>query len=517
MKYRVPRQWLAGLVVLAAAPLAGPSLAYADADGCDPGVRSDFNGDGRSDTVVADPSATVAGLDEAGRIVVLYGDADGRVGEGARDTLWQGKGSLAGVLEAGDRFGSSLAVADIDCDGYTDVVAGSPNEDLGGQSDTGYVQVIWGSGAGLGTGKGSTQFTQATFGQPAVAGDQFGYAVDAVEDVGSGGTPDPDAFVLAIGVPGANVGGDNDAGAIAVVAPYDGGGETYWISQDTPGIVGAAEPGDRFGAAVSCNFLRSIGDTIDCVVGAPNEDVGSKKDAGSATIVEDIYFDDGLGSHSLDQDAPGVPGSSRAGDQYGRSIDTVRVGNDAWIAVGAPGEDVGSAKNAGMVQLFVTDTEELAARTALTQNTSGVSDSAQAGDIFGDQLAWIAPGLGDTRTRLAVSAPKEDLTAGADAGLVQVFPMNTLSSEKTWSQDSAGVPGSADGGDKFGSALAVVAGASERVLLVGVPDDTSNATGMVNVMPFGGTPRFWKPSGAIPTVGAARFGAALGGVSGGSE
>ena len=84
-----------------------------------------------------------------------------------------------------------------------------------------------------------------------------------------------------------------------------------------------------------------------------------------------------------------------------------------------------------MVQLFVTDTEELAARTALTQNTSGVSDSAQAGDIFGDQLAWIAPGLGDTRTRLAVSAPKEDLTAGADAGLVQVFPMNTSSSEKT--------------------------------------------------------------------------------------
>ena len=53
------------------------------------------------------------------------------------------------------------------------------------------------------------------------------------------------------------------------------------------------------------------------------------------------------------------------------------------------------------------------------------------------------------------------------------------------------------------------------MLLVGVPDDVGNSTGMVNVIPFaGGTPRFWKPgTGGIPAGGASRFGDALAGVT----
>ena len=53
-------------------------------------MRSDFNGDGRSDTVVADPYATVGGQSQAGRVIVLYGDADGRIGEGSRGVVSQG-------------------------------------------------------------------------------------------------------------------------------------------------------------------------------------------------------------------------------------------------------------------------------------------------------------------------------------------------------------------------------------------------------------------------------------------
>ena len=126
------------------------------ADGCDAGVRSDFNGDTRTDTVVGDPSATVDGQSEAGRVIVLYGDADGLVGEGSRDSLWQGEEQVGGVPESGDRFGSSLAAADIDCDGYTDLVVGTPYEDINGQSDSGYAQVIWGASTGLGTDEAST-------------------------------------------------------------------------------------------------------------------------------------------------------------------------------------------------------------------------------------------------------------------------------------------------------------------------------------------------------------------------
>ena len=96
-------------------------------------------------------------------MIILYGDADGRIGEGSRGVVSQGTGTVGGVAETGDRFGSALAVADLDCDGYTDLVVGTPLEDINGQADSGYVQIIWGGAAGLGTGDHSRQLTQNDF------------------------------------------------------------------------------------------------------------------------------------------------------------------------------------------------------------------------------------------------------------------------------------------------------------------------------------------------------------------
>jgi hypothetical protein len=97
--------------------------------------------------------------------------------------------------------------------------------------------------------------------------------------------------------------------------------------------------------------------------------------------------------------------------------------------------------------------------------------------------------------------------------MVRPRPANA---EVSYSQGSPGVPGGVDAGDRFGSALAFVSGFSERAVIVGVPDDVDNNTGMVNVLPLGGgTPRFWKPgAGGVPG-GANRFGDALGSVHGG--
>ena len=102
-------------------------------------------------------------------------------------------------------------------------------------------------------------------------------------------------------------------------------------------------------------------------------------------MITDIYFDDEFTGDAVGQDAPGVPGTAEAGDQYGRSLDTIRVGGTSRLAVGAPGEDVGSAKNAGLVQLFSWDGADPVAGTALTQDTAGVADSAQSGDVFGEK------------------------------------------------------------------------------------------------------------------------------------
>ena len=90
----------------------------------------------------------------------------------------------------------------------------------------------------------------------------------------------------------------------------------------------------------------------------------------------------------------------------------------------------------------------------MTQNTAGVGDTAESGDLFGDALAFAAPGLGDPVTRLGVGVPSED-AGSADQGMVQVFPMTDLDGEGGYTQASPGMPGGVDAGDRFGSAVAV--------------------------------------------------------------
>ena len=357
MRLRTIHLPLFGLL-LTALPLVGALPAEAAAGGCAAGVRSDFNGDGRSDTVVADPSATVNGV--AGPAGSWSSTATPTAGSGRARAPLSGRvpAAWARFRETNDRFGYALAVADLDCDDFTDLIVGTPYENVGSAVDSGIVQIVWGSAAGLGNGAASRQITQTAFPNADVtAGDQLGYAVDALEDVGQGGTPAPDAYAVAIGVPGGNIGGQNDAGWVGVVHAYDGENVETAISQNSTGVPGSAEAGDRFGAAVSINeFLTedpaSDDFVIDVVVGAPNEDVGSAADAGTVTVVKDVYFDEFPGSVSFSQDSAGVPGVVEAGDRFGRTVDTVRVGGTRRLAVGIPGEDVGAASNAGSVQLF---------------------------------------------------------------------------------------------------------------------------------------------------------------------
>ena len=174
MNSRRMKSSVMGLAVICASLLVGPPGATAAADGCSPGSTSDFNGDGFADAVVADSAATVSGRVNAGRLVVFYGDSDGRIGEGARRVVQQGSGTVSDSPEAGDRFGFALAAADLDCDDLTDLVVGSPYEDAGGV-DSGLVQIVWGAPTGLGTGRAlPTALNSATFGNTAHAGDQFG-------------------------------------------------------------------------------------------------------------------------------------------------------------------------------------------------------------------------------------------------------------------------------------------------------------------------------------------------------
>jgi hypothetical protein len=469
------------------------------------GASSDFNGDGISDAVVADPYADPGGVSDAGQITVMYGNS-GTLGGGSVDTLVQGSDKVGNTASAGDRFGSTVAAADVDNDGYTDLLVGTPYEDISGQADSGLAQVIWGSSSGLGKGKASTQLTQDSFGRTVTAGDQLGYATDATNELGA------DLPMVAVGVPGGNVSGQNDAGWVGFFTA--GLNDPRAVDQESAGIPGAAEAGDRFGDAITLGLIAGTSTRVDAAVGTPGEDLGSGASAisngGAFTVINDLYTGVVAGQ-AYDQNSSGVPGTPENNDAFGQVLDSVRVGSTTHLAVGIPAEDIGTAADAGSVQLFTSTGTTVTPGVGLTQDTTGVTGTPTAGDQFGRRIVLAPPGLSDTKTRLAVSAPYKD-SGATDAGQVQIFPLDDLGAEVTHDQSSTGV-GTAATNDHFGEGLGFVSGVAERAILVGVPDDVQYSSGVVSVIPLpSGTPRTWRPGvGGVPTTGADRFGGAAGG------
>ncbi|HEY9471649.1 MAG TPA: galactose oxidase-like domain-containing protein [Propionibacteriaceae bacterium] len=469
------------------------------------GASSDFNGDGSSDAVVADPYADPGGVSDAGQITVMYGNS-GTIGGGSVDTLVQGSDSVGNTASAGDRFGSTVAAADVDNDGYTDLLVGTPYEDISGQADSGLAQVIWGSSSGLGKGKASTQLTQDSFGRTVTAGDQLGSAIDATNELGA------DLPMVAVGVPGGNVSGQNDAGWVGFFTA--GLNDPRAVDQESAGIPGAAEAGDRFGDAITLGLIAGTSSRVDAAVGTPGEDLGSGTSAisngGAFTVINDLYTGVVAGQ-AYDQNSSGVPGTPETNDAFGQVLDSVRVGSTTHLAVGIPAEDIGTAADAGSVQLFTSTGTTVTPGVGLTQDTTGVTGTPTAGDQFGRRIVLGPPGLSDTKTRLAVSAPYKD-SGATDAGQVQIFALDDLGAEVTHDQSSTGV-GTAAANDHFGEGLGFVSGVAERAILVGVPDDVQYSSGVVSVIPLpSGTPRTWRPGvGGVPTTGADRFGGAAGG------
>jgi hypothetical protein len=264
-----------------------------------------FNDDDVMDLAVGAPGETVGGRADAGAVSVFYGSAGGL--PATSQTLLQGN------PEQGDRFGAALVAGFFNAD-QGDLAVGAPGEDVGSAGGAGAVSVFSGTPGGLPTS--SRVLLQAN---PEV-GDQFGSALAA-------GFFDTGPSDLAIGAPFEDLGGATDAGAVNVVYGSNTGlvGRNQTLTQNSPGVVGTAEPGDLFGVALARGiFFNNFNgdDFADLAIGAAGEDVGTRVDAGAVNVQYGSATGlPGPGGQLFTQDSPGVGGGTESGDGFGAALD----------------------------------------------------------------------------------------------------------------------------------------------------------------------------------------------------
>ena len=334
---------------------------------------------------------------------------------------------------------------------------------------------------------------------------------------------------LAVGAPGEDIGAEGDAGVVHVLYGSATGlnavGSDYF-SQDTGGISGTAEAGDAFGGSLATGDVNGDG-RADLAIGVPGEN-------GGQGAVQLLYGSPtGLvaaGSQYFSQDSTSIVDVAEADDGFGLAVAIGDLGKSAHadLVVAAPEEDLVAGADAGAVHVIYGSATGLVAAGSQywAQNSGGVADDPEAGDFFGAALAiddFGRSGHGD----LAIGAPSEDLSAGADAGVAHVLygAATGLSSAGShlWSQAPSPIADSPQADDRFGAALAAgdVGNSGEADLVIGVPGEDSLAaadSGMAHVI-YGsatgttsaGSQAWSQGSGGIPSnfdVGE-HFGAAL--------
>ncbi|WP_328871280.1 FG-GAP and VCBS repeat-containing protein [Streptomyces sp. NBC_00287] len=456
MRKRTLRMTVATAVAMAAsaalAPVAQADPAAVAATGL---AKADFNGDGVADTATAAPHATVSGHKGAGYIAVTYGSRTLALKEQSRKVHHQNSSGVPGSAEADDQFGSAMTAADLDGDGYTDLVVGSRGEDSGTLYGSGTLTVLWGGKGGLTGGTVVKGADGESLGQALTAGDFDG---DGHPDLATGTRVAHGPFgrttgparteTMDVRVDGAeeelwnaptlatgDVNGDGISDVVAVVShgegelPYHGPRLAEYFAGSRDGLTAArilkdpktGQPLDG-GADVAVGDLDRDG-YADIVLGrSGEEDMDGTEEVtrlgGAVEIVRGTASGpDTTSPRTLfHQDSAGVPGTAEYGDDFGRAVSLGDVNGDGRLdlAIGARGEGLGTLAGAGSVTVLLGGGTGLTTTGAksLTQDTASVPGTAERADAFGAAV-HLADTTGDGRAELFAGAPGENSWAGA--------------------------------------------------------------------------------------------------------
>ncbi|MFJ3302294.1 FG-GAP-like repeat-containing protein [Streptomyces sp. NPDC086549] len=445
-------------------------------------LHDDFNGDGYPDLAVGAPATKSTGT-STGAVSVLYGSSSG-LSLTRKQVLDASKETSASPVSG---YGSGLQSADLDGDGYADLLSYVRWTPAGG-SPTPTVTVNWGGPKGLsstrtqllklpeaawtsgftvgdvdgdkhpdvvtlgeaygaqdgnggtvlhgpftraGSAAGSDRFVYAPEGLEAAnmiaAGDVNGDGIDDIA-IGAHSTEESDSRATALLLGGAN--GLTRAGWLRDTTNRSIGGEDIAIGDLNKDGYGDIVVGHAFDGMDSDVELPTKGGALGVVYGGP---------AGLSTTRKPVW---------INQDTPGVPGVGEYHDGMGSALSIGDTNGDGYLDVvtGLPGEDFDGITDAGSVLVLRGSANGLTGTGAksFSQDTAGVPGAAEKADQFGTQTALLDAN-GDKKDGLVVGDPAEN----ADNGSVWVF-----------SATSGGI--TASGSTSFGAAKVGLPAAKAR-------------------------------------------------------
>lgn len=350
----------------------------------------DFSNDGFADLAIGVPTESEAAELFAGAVVVLYGSGTGLVAAGSQ--MWDQTTTGEDINELLDGFGTAVAAADFNNDGFDDLAVGSPGESIGAKSKCGALHIILGSASGL-TDIGGQFWHQNSAGilDANETDDGFGTALAA-------GDFDNDGFAdLAIGVPGEDVSTFPDAGAVAVLYGGANGlsaaGDQFW-NQDSASILEQidSEEKEAFGSALAAGFFNNDA-FCDLAIGVPNEDINAALEVGVTHVLYGRVTA-GLkvtGNQVWSQNSPAIADIAEDGDHLGLALGVGDFNGDGLddLALGVPGESIGNSNKAGAVNVIYGGASVLTSTGSQQwhQNRPGIVDKCESDDGFGAAAA----------------------------------------------------------------------------------------------------------------------------------
>ncbi|MFF8556799.1 FG-GAP and VCBS repeat-containing protein [Streptomyces sp. NPDC015501] len=423
------------IVALAATTAAVPAMtgtAVAAGPAATARQHVDFNGDGYQDLYASVPDGTVSGLKKAGYLVVYAGDAKG-ISPARRQVINQNTAGVPGTAAANARFGGGTT-ADIDRDGYTDLLA---------TAGTGQGIILFGGKQGLGArsvefqGKGHALGDFDGDGRTDAAGIESGDWSGKVvlhEGIGADGSVASTRTALTVddgvrvleGVQAVDINKDGKDDLLVRTGCSDEpdcDSTQLYLSTGT-GFTHAPI------VAAAGTYLSHSSVTVGSVNGDAYPDlVFTRRPTGMDSDLDfpskggavAVVYGGPKGQNTawkpkwITQATTGVPGADEAGDAMGASAAVGDLDGDGYgeVVVGLPGEDVGTAKDAGGVLVFKGRASGITGADAkvIGQSTANVPGADESGDAFGGEVHVVAGAKGVPAT-LAVGAPGENVNQG---------------------------------------------------------------------------------------------------------